>query len=172
MKSPDTLSGFYQRFQETFFYSMIAFGSYVFLYDIGDEKIAIVLVIIQEASDFYNEIEMFVVGTLISSLHIINVNHNIRRADLEFLQLAIQFSKFLKSADDSTSFQKLFFLVNDWTSVREHDYSVEGGKNYLKMLRQQFRRSNFEALDDIYEAYDNISCYLMPYVGNNVEKRF
>ena len=98
----------------------------IFLHTIetNGEKIAIVVMDTQglfdnETSPMDNS-RIFALGTLISSIQVLNLSGVVQEDQLQYLQFATEFAKF--AADDSHGtagkpFQNLLFLIRDWVSL-------------------------------------------------------
>lgn len=108
-------------------------------------------------------------------MQIYNLNDVIQENQLQYLQLATDFAKFAaNNSNDASStapFQDLLFLLRDWINDEDHEFGLDGGKEYLNRylsvkdgqdpdLRsvREFIRSSFENLD----------CFLMPSPGKKV----
>lgn len=70
-------------------------------------------------------------------------------------------------------FQKLVFLVRDWTSPHEHPYGWKGGKEHLeKWLTNQIGNAQNEEVrhsrERIVSSFSSLECFLMPHPGLTV----
>lgn len=65
-------------------------------------------------------------------------------------------------------FQKLLFLVRDWSNAYEYDFGLEGGK---KFLDRKLKVTNEQADElksirqHIQSCFERMECYLMPHPG-------
>jgi atlastin len=92
------------------------------------EKIAIVIIDTQGLFDnettTTNNSRIFALGTLISSIQVLNLSGVIQEDQLQYLQFATEFARFASKNTQSNaekSFQNLMFLIRDWVSseIRE-----------------------------------------------------
>ena len=90
----------------------------------NDEKIAIIMVdsqgIFDDESSPIDSYKIFALGTLISSIQVLNLSNFIHEDQLQYLQFATEFAryKFTDNQQDSGKcFQNLTFLIRDWVSI-------------------------------------------------------
>lgn len=110
----------------------------VFLYtdQNTDEKIAIIVIDTQglfdnQGSPMENS-KIFAIGTLISSIQIMNLSGVIQADQLQYLQFATAFAKFSdsnNSGSKTTCFQNLVFVIRDWVSFLYKCKSIKQKKN-------------------------------------------
>lgn len=147
----------------------------IFKHDYEDgRKVAIILLdtqgIYDPESNPTDNAKIFALSTLLSSVQIFNVFNQIEEIDLEQLQLFAGFAELTAKDKVSKLFQRLLFLVRDWT--QSDDFGFDGGQNYIagkmevkpsqKLEQQSLRRhlkSSFEVVD----------CFLMPEPGKKVK---
>ncbi|XP_067130783.1 atlastin-1-like isoform X2 [Centruroides vittatus] len=102
---------------------------------------------------------------------IYNLMQNIREDDLQQLQLFMDYGKLALKYSSIQPFQKLLFLIRDWSYPYEWDYGLKGGEMLLKK-RLQIRNDQHPSLKDlrrqIYTCFKNIDCFLMPHPGLKV----
>jgi atlastin len=56
-----------------------------------------------------------------------NLSMNIRENDLQHLQLSTEYGRMaMVNSPQAKPFQKLLFLVRDWSSPRQHSYGLDG----------------------------------------------
>nr|CAD7575275.1 unnamed protein product [Timema californicum] len=184
------------------------------------EEVAVLLIDTQGAFDSESTVRdcatVFALSTMVSSVQIYNLLHNIQEDDLQHLQLAnalvvlsstaqdreieVRISLFteygrLALAEDSNStpFQKLQFLVRDWSFPYEAPYGAQGGDNILKrrlqvnillcqtiniqrlyhvLVAHQVSDKQHPELQSLREhitkCFSDISCFLMPHPGLKV----
>jgi len=121
----EPLKGFSWRSGATRDTSGIVMWSDVFLHTVENtgEKLAIVVMDTQGLFDNETTPEdnsrIFALGTLISSIQVLNLLGVVQEDQLQYLQFATEFAKF--AAQDSQGavarpFQNLMFLIRDWVS--------------------------------------------------------
>lgn len=121
----DPLAGFSWRSGASRDTTGIVYWNDIFLYENNqkDEKIAIVIMDTQglfdnRTSPQHNS-RIFALGTLLSSIQILNISGIIQEDQLEYLHFATEFARFasMESRDgDLKPFQNLVFLIRDWVS--------------------------------------------------------
>lgn len=76
-----------------------------------------------------------------SSVQLYNLSQNIQEDDLQHLQLFTEYGRLALEDCSATPFQKLTFLVRDWSYPYEAPYGVEGGN---KILERRLEVCSFE----------------------------
>lgn len=165
----------------------ILIWSDIFLHEAHGEKIAIALVDTQglfEPNKHVSEnSRIFGLSNLLSSVQIYNLNGEVQEIELEYLEMATEFTKFMasstiptsKSVKDVKPFQNLLFLIRDWTD-ENYKYGYRGGKQYLlqNVLNPNLSSGNHVAQSvrkNIRGSFDNIECFLLPFPGEIVRKK-
>lgn len=72
-----------------------------------------------------NNKRIFALGTLVSSIQVLNLSGVIQEDQLQYLQFATEFAKFTRhdsNQDSNKPFQNLVFLVRDWVSFQVRSY--------------------------------------------------
>lgn len=145
------------------------------------EKLAIVIIDTQglfdnETSPMDNS-RIFALGTLISSIQILNLSGMIQEDQLQYLQFATEFAKFA-AADSGTAvgkpFQHLMFLIRDWSSPDDYKFGFEGGAEYLKevLTIKNARKDELKTVRQfINSSFEELDCYLLPHPGNKLATR-
>ncbi|CAO1438850.1 unnamed protein product [Diamesa serratosioi] len=144
------------------------------------EKLAIVLMDTQglfdnETSPADNS-RIFALGTLLSSVQILNLFSIIQEDQLQYLQFATEFARFAaKDSNDVNSkpFQNLLFLIRDWNNPDEFEFGMEGGENYLKKVLkiENNQKSELKTVRQFINAsFEQINCCLMPHPGKAVAR--
>jgi atlastin len=139
------------------------------------EKVAIVLLDTQGTFDSESTVKdcatVFALSTLLSSIQIYNLKFNIQEDDLQHLQLFTEYGRLALEDSGTKPFQKLQFLVRDWSFPYEAEYGAEGGQTILdKRLKiSDKQHPELQSLrKHIKSCFSDISCYLMPHPGLNV----
>ncbi|XP_076801894.1 atlastin-2-like [Clavelina lepadiformis] len=110
---------------------------------------------------------------LMSSCVIFNVKSEINSAHLQWVHDLTKFAKELKESGGRKSpFQDLLFLVRDWS--RSETYGFNGGRKYLDYMVPSCNHGRAEehrlVQEDMKATFDNISCSVLSYPGNNVAR--
>ena len=74
---------------------------------------------------------IFALSAMLSSVLVYNLTSNIQEDDLQHLQLFTEYGRLAIEDSGETPFQKLMFLVRDWSYPYENDFGLEGGKDIL-----------------------------------------
>lgn len=137
------LSGFSWRSGSTRDTTGIVVWNDVFLYDnsMTDKKLAIILMDTQGLFDkkttHMDNSRIFALGTLISSIQILNLFGILQEDQLQYSQLVTEFARFTATDSVGTTikpFENLMFLIRDWVS-------------YSKMFIEHFCKRNFNCSD-------------------------
>ncbi|XP_076234189.1 atlastin GTPase isoform X2 [Calliopsis andreniformis] len=139
------------------------------------EKVAIILMDTQGAFDSQSTVRdcatVFALSTMLSSLQIYNLSQNIQEDDLQHLQLFTEYGRLALEKSGSTPFQKLQFLVRDWSYPYEAEYGAKGGQKILQRRLEISDRQHPELQSlrkHIQSCFSDISCFLMPHPGLNI----
>ena len=90
------------------------------------EKLAIIVLDTQGLFDndtsAQDNSRIFAIGTLISSIQVLNISMQIQEDQLQYLQFATDFAKFASKdcQKDGKCFQNLTFLIRDWVSFDDY----------------------------------------------------
>ncbi|XP_058808981.1 atlastin [Phymastichus coffea] len=136
------------------------------------EHVAVLLMDTQGAFDSQSTVRdcatVFALSTMLSSVQIYNLSQNIQEDDLQHLQLFTEYGRLALERSGSTPFQRLQFLVRDWSYPYEAAYGAEGGKKILER-RLQISDAQHPELQSlrkhIASCFSEISCFLMPHPG-------
>lgn len=150
--------------------------SELFLHDMPNgEKIAIALMDTQGAFDSQSTVKecatVFALSTMLSSVLIFNVSQNIQEDDLQHLQLFTEYGRLALADSGKKPFQRLQFLVRDWSFPYEADYGAAGGAKILKNRLEISDKQHPELQSlrkHISSCFDEIACFLMPHPGLTV----
>ena len=145
------------------------------------EKIAIVLMDTQGLFDSKtspaDNSRIFALGTLISSIQIFNLNDVIQENQLQYLQLATDYARLAANDNQRTfktkPFQKLLFLIRDWTYPDDEPYGFAGGNSYLSnnlKIEENQHESLKSVREYIFSSFEHISCCLLPFPGKAVTR--
>ncbi|BES97122.1 Guanylate-Hypothetical protein protein, N-terminal domain [Nesidiocoris tenuis] len=114
---------------------------------------------------------VFAISTMISSVQIYNLSQNIQEDDLQHLELFIEYGRLAQSKTGRKPFQKLLFLVRDWSYPYEHGYGAIGGKELLEKRLKTKDDQHVELQNirrNIKSCFEQIDCFLMPHPGLKV----
>ncbi|XP_064456873.1 atlastin-3-like [Ornithodoros turicata] len=110
---------------------------------------------------------IFALSTLISSIQVYNVFQTLQENDLQFLQFSTEYGRLAAGTTSERPFQRLMFLVRDWSYPYDAPYGAEGGAivldECLKVSEQQH-----EDVRQIRFSFSQIDCFLMPHPGDKV----
>lgn len=148
----------------------------IFLHDYEDgRKIAIILLDTQGTFDSHSTVKdcatVFALSTMLSSVQIYNLSQNIQEDDLQHLQLFTEYGRLAKADTGATPFQKLLFLVRDWSFPYEFEYGPNGGDKILKKrleIHEKHHPDHQSLRRHIKACFSEIGCFLMPHPGLNV----
>lgn len=139
------------------------------------EKVAVVLLDTQGTFDSESTVRdcatVFALSTMLSSIQIYNLSQNIQEDDLQHLQLFTEYGRLALADTGTKPFQRLQFLVRDWSFPYEADYGEEGGRRILERRLQVSEKQHAELQslrEHIKSCFSEISCFLMPHPGLKV----
>lgn len=70
-------------------------------------------------------------------------------------------------------FQRIVFLIRDWSNPKERSFGQQGGKdyidNYLKIKKEEEGTELGERRRHTRELFSKVDCYLMPKPGEKIE---
>lgn len=155
----------------------------VFLHTVATTGEKIAIIVIDTQGLFDNETSpadnsrIFALGTLISSIQILNLVGIIQEDQLQYLQFATEFAKF--AAQDSQGlagkpFQNLLFLIRDWGNPDEFEFGTQGGEQYLKevlKIKSEQKPELKSVRQFISASFEQLDCCLMPYPGKYVARK-
>ena len=158
----------------------IIMWSDIFLHTIATtgEKVAIIIMDTQglfdnETSPADNS-RIFALGTLISSIQILNLVGLIQEDQLQYLQFATEFAKFAlqdSQGSEEKSFQHLLFLNRDWQNPYDFMFGTEGGDEYLTEvleIKPEQKPELKSVRELILSSFEQVQCCLLPHPGNSV----
>lgn len=139
------------------------------------EKVAILILDTQGTFDSESTVKdcatVFALSTMVSSVQIYNLSQNIQEDDLQHLQLFTEYGKLALAESGKKPFQKLEFLVRDWSYPYEADFGDIGGQIILeRRLRiSEKQHSELQSIrKHIHSCFSEIGCFLMPHPGLKV----
>ncbi|KAI1697357.1 atlastin-2 [Ditylenchus destructor] len=146
------------------------------LEDKNGEEVAVILMDTQGSFDSQSTVKecatIFALSTMISSLQIFNISHNIQEDDLQHLQLFTEYGRLaLEDNIQSKPFQSLLFVVRDWSCPYEAVYGFAGGEQILNRRLEVNDKKHPELQQlrkHIRASFDDLRCFLMPHPGLKV----
>ncbi|KAL4710857.1 hypothetical protein ACJJTC_012949 [Scirpophaga incertulas] len=139
------------------------------------EKVAIILLDTQGAFDSESTVRdcatVFALSTMLSSVQIYNLSQNIQEDDLQHLQLFTEYGRLALEDSGRTPFQRLQFLVRDWSFPYEAPYGADGGHTILQRRLKVSDKQHPELQSlrkHIAACFEEVACFLMPHPGLKV----
>ncbi|XP_035214161.1 atlastin-2-like [Stegodyphus dumicola] len=139
------------------------------------EEVAILLLDTQGAFDSASTVKdcatVFALSTMISSVQVYNLSQNIQENDLQHLQLFTEYGRLALEDTKERPFQKLLFLVRDWSYPYEAPYGLQGGKKILekRLTISEKQHPELQQLrKHIRACFADTSCFLLPHPGLKV----
>lgn len=140
------------------------------------EQVAVLLLDTQGAFDNQSTVKdcatIFALSTMVSSVQVFNLSMLIQENDLQHLHLFTEYGRLaMEQTGDIKPFQSLCFLLRDWSFPYEHDYGIDGGKDYLdKVLRiSEGQHEEIQVVrEHIRSCFESVDCFLMPHPGLKV----
>lgn len=154
----------------------ILMWSDIFLHDYAHgEKVAIILLDTQGTFDSQSTVRdcatVFALSTMLSSVQIYNLSQNIQEDDLQHLQLFTEYGRLALADSGKKPFQRLQFLVRDWSFPYEAEYGAMGGQTILQRRLELSDKQHPELQSlrkHISSCFSEIACFLMPHPGLTV----
>lgn len=139
------------------------------------EKIGIMLMDTQGTFDnqstVHDNLTVFSLATMISSVQIYNLSGQIQEDNLQSLQLFTNYGRMVLecSGSHSTPFQKLVFLIRDWPNACDFALGFTGGQQYLLDYMQSTKaQESNDIRKDIISCFESMDCCLLPHPGMKV----
>ncbi|CAF0968670.1 unnamed protein product [Brachionus calyciflorus] len=139
------------------------------------EEIAVLLMDTQGAFDSQSTVKdcatVFALSLMISSIHVYNITQNLQEDDLQHLHLFTEYGKIALEDSHETPFQRLTFLIRDWSFPYEYKYGYEGGQSLLDKRFETNAKQHQELKDlriNLKKCFNTLNCYLMPHPGLRV----
>lgn len=102
---------------------------------------------------------------------VFNLMHNLQEDNLQVLEIFLEYGRLALESVHEKPFQKLIFLIRDWSYPYEHEYGFKGGDKLLSKkleltdtMPEQLQRVRRK----IRECFREIGCFLMPHPGSKV----
>ncbi|XP_026743320.1 atlastin-like [Trichoplusia ni] len=134
------------------------------------EKVAVLLMDTQGTSDRTYTVKdnatVFALSTMLSSVLIYNISQNIEEDDLQHLQLFLEYGRVAKDNLVGKPFQRLQFLVRDWSFPHDYPYGPVGGQQLLDKRLKVHEGQHLE--QHITGCFEEATCFLMPHPGMKV----
>lgn len=139
------------------------------------KEVAVLLMDTQGAFDSEYTVKdsatVFALSTMTSSVQVFNVLHNLQEDNLQVLQTFTEYGRLALEENEEKPFQKLTFLIRDWSFAYEHDYGFGGGNALLEKKlvindRQPLQLQRVRK--HIKSCFSSIDCFLMPHPGKKV----
>lgn len=141
------------------------------------EQMAVLFMDTQGAFDSQSTVKdnatIFALSTMASSIQVYNISQNIQEDDLQHLQLFTEYGR-LATEDGGHKgppFQKLLFLVRDWSYPYDAPYGLEGGEKILERrlaINEKQHPQLQELRQHIRSCFSSIACCLLPHPGLKV----
>ncbi|XP_049878161.1 atlastin-like [Pectinophora gossypiella] len=139
------------------------------------EKVVILLMDTQGTFDSESTVRdnatVFALSTMLSSVQIYNLSQNIEEDDLQHLQLFTEYGRLAAQSSEGKPFQRLQFLVRDWSFPYEYPYGAVGGQKLLakRLEVHEGQHVELQALRrHIASCFEELACFLMPHPGLHV----
>lgn len=104
-------------------------------------------------------------------LAVFNLMHNLQEDNLQVLEIFLEYGRLAMESVHEKPFQKLMFLIRDWSYPYEHAYGNKGG-NALLEKKLELKETMPEQLQrvrrKIRDCFKEIGCFLMPHPGSRV----
>ncbi|XP_047132328.1 atlastin-2 isoform X1 [Hydra vulgaris] len=137
------------------------------------EEVVVLIMDTQGAFDSTSTVKdcatVFALSTMTSSVQVYNISSNIQEDNLQHLQLFTEYGRLALAESSSKPFQRLEFLVRDWSYPYEHPYG--NGQSFLDKRisidneqHQELKRSRSQ----ITSCFEKLGCFLMPHPGKIV----
>ncbi|XP_053613582.1 atlastin-like isoform X2 [Plodia interpunctella] len=139
------------------------------------EKVVVLLMDTQGTFDSQSTVKdnatIFALSTMLSSVQIYNLSQNIEEDDLQHLQLFTDYGSLAQQKSSGKPFQRLQFLVRDWSYNYEYGYGAEGGQRLLSKRLEVHEGQHHELQTlrrHIAACFEEVACFLMPHPGLRV----
>jgi len=106
-----------------------------------------------------------------SSIQVFNLLHNLQEDNLQVLEIFTEYGRLALEETDEKPFQKLFFLIRDWSFPYEHPYGLAGGQKLLdkKLALKENQPQQLQRVRrHIRGCFSDTALFLMPHPGRKV----
>jgi len=141
------------------------------------EQLAVFLMDTQGTFDYRTTVRenmtVFALSTMTSSVLVYNVQHGIREDHLQHLQLFTEYGRMALRQTGTKPFQKLQFLVRDWHYPHDAAFGGEGGELVLQRLLAADEDQPLEVRalrEHLTSCFTSTACWLLPYPGPAVSE--
>lgn len=100
-----------------------------------------------------------------------NLKHNLQEDNLQVLEIFCEFGRLAMEEVHTKPFQRLIFLIRDWSYPYNHAYGFKGGASLLEAvlkvndkMPEQLQRVRRRVND----CFQELECFLMPHPGKTV----
>lgn len=114
---------------------------------------------------------IFALSTLISSVQVYNISQDLEMHHLHHLELFAEYGRLAQRAGTKGKpFQKLLFLVRDWSNAFEMPYGAFGGGQYLDEFLEEGKGNREVQMfqKQTRPLFTDVGCFLMPHPGLKV----
>ncbi|XP_045453223.1 atlastin-like [Melitaea cinxia] len=114
---------------------------------------------------------VFALSAMLSSVQIYNVSQQIGEDYLQYLQIFTEYGRLALESNTGKPFQRLQFLVRDWSFPYDYAYGAEGGQRLLKRLLSIHENQHPQLQSirrHVTSCFEELKCFLMPYPGTTV----
>lgn len=125
------------------------------------------------ASDATDWTIIFALSTIISSVQIYNLLKDIKMNDLDHLLYFAAYAKLAEENQVGKPFQKLLFLIRDWSYLSNASYGYEGGQAFLEHrlpTNGTETQEQHRLREAIWSSFEEVDCFLMPHPGLKAER--
>ena len=113
-------------------------------------------------------VNIFSLSTLISSVQVYNVMHDLKSNELEYLQLFAEVGRLVSDTTEGKPFQDLVFLVRDWQHKQDYPLGSQGGTDLMNQRLNSASESTHKQREQLKKCFANVSGFLLPYPGQTV----
>ncbi|XP_074599936.1 atlastin GTPase [Brevipalpus obovatus] len=114
---------------------------------------------------------IFAISTMTSSIQIFNLLHNMQEDNLQMLEAFLEYGRIAQKSVDAKPFQRLMFLIRDWSYPYEYEYGIGGGQHLLEeqlKVTSKQRPQLQRVRKNINSCFSHIGCFLLPHPGPKV----
>lgn len=91
--------------------------------------------------------------------------HNLQEDNLHVLEVFLEYGRLALETVHEKPFQKLVFLIRDWSFPYDHSYGFEGGAELLEeklRIKENMAEQLQRVRRKIRECFSELGCFLMP----------